>query len=297
MENKAQPTDAAKPATLPVRGLLLHITHYDPQWNPNKEREAPFDLDVGLEALDAMAAAGLNLLLLDVKDGVRYRSHPELARHYSRDISILGALRERAAARGLEVAVKLNFSQSALHRHNDWFRPHNDLFDSPEYWRLAFEVIDELIAALRPARFFHIGMDEDHSRSYRQYVAAIRTLHDGLAARGLRTVIWNDSACHWPAAEIHRDKSLEAERAAPKDVVQVLWDYGDWDAAALARIRGAGFDLWGAPGGKPENVTAMRNRLRQVGGSGILLTRWRPCVAAQRQELLDFIAACGPLCG
>ena len=282
--------------TLPVRGYLLHITHYDPVWVARKEQEEPFNLDLGLEVIDALAESGLNLLLLDPKDGVRYATHPELARPYSQDSGLLRVLTERAAGHGIEVALKLNFSQSALHQHNHWFRPHHDLFDNAEYWKRAFEVIDELLCIVQPPRFFHIGMDEDHARSYRQYVEAIKTLHAGLQARGLRTLVWNDSACHWPAAEIHRDKALAAEQAIPKDVIEVLWDYGDWDPDALVRIRNAGFELWGAPDGTPERVAHMRERLLAAGGTGILLTHWIPCIPSRRDELLGRIRACGPVC-
>lgn len=280
---------------LPIKGYLLHITHYDPAWLKNKDHEKPFDLSVGLDVIDAMADAGLNLLILDVKDGVVYRSHPELKRHYSRPIGILDKIRKRAEARGLEMAVKLNFSQSQLHQHNHWFRPHNDLFDTREYWKKGFEVIDELIERLQPKRFFHIGMDEDHSRSYAQYVAAIRTLHDGLKKRGLKTMIWNDSACHWPAADIHREKSLYAETRIPKDVVQVLWNYWDVEAAAFRRIRRLGFNLWGAPGGDPKQVRGTVKALKQCGATGVLLTRWRPCIAANRKDLINHITKLAPL--
>lgn len=289
------PADAARP-TLPIRGYLLHITHYDPVWNAKKDQEEPFNLSVGLQVIEAMAKAGLNLLIIDPKDGVKYASHPELTRHYSQDISILRELGRAAASHGIEIAYKLNFSQSALHQHNHWFRPHNNLFDSPDYWRLAFEVIDELLGTVRPARFFHVGMDEDHWRSYRQYVEAIKTLRAGLETRGLRTLIWNDSACQWPAAEIHKEKSLVAERELPRDVIQVLWDYGNWDPEAFARIRNEGFDVWGAPGDDPQQIKDMRDRLLKVGGSGMVLTRWTPCTPANREKLLDRIRLCGPLC-
>lgn len=282
---------------LPIRGYLLHITHYDPIWNANKDNEEPFDLSLGLRLIDAMAEAGLNLLIIDPKDGIRYRSHPELARPYSQEMNIIRTLADRAAAQGIEIAFKLNFSQSALHHHNHWFRPHNELFDSEEYWKLAFEVIDELLGVVRPLRFFHVGMDEDHDRSYRQYVTAIGTLHGGLKERNLRTLIWNDSACHWPQAEIHREKSLMAEREAPRGVTHVLWDYDDWDPGALQRIRDAGLDLWGAPGGKPEQVSNMRDRLLKIGGTGILLTHWIPCIPARSEELLGRVRVCGPVCG
>ncbi len=286
----------ATPSTLPVRGYLLHITHYDPAWLRDKEHEKPFDLQVGLEVIDAMAAAGLNLLLLDCKDGVRYASHPELVRPYSQPMDVVAALCDRARQRGIEMALKLNFSQSALHQHNHWFRPHHDLFDSEEYWQKGFEVIDELLGAVKPARFFHIGMDEDHSRSYTQYVRAIETLHTGLARRGLRTCIWNDSACGWPGAEIHKEKSLYAEERIPRDIVQVLWDYATVDRSGLQRIRDRGFDLWGAPGTDPQRVQEMRAGLLACGGSGLLLTRWIPCRPENRDSLLAHIRAIGPLC-
>lgn len=280
----------------PVRGYLMHITHYDPRWWAAKEIEQPFDLALGLDLIDAMADVGLNLLVVDCADGLKYASHPELVRHYSVPMDTLAQLAQRADEHGIEIVPKLNFAQSGLHGHNHWFRPHNDLFDNEEYWRLAFELIDELIAVAQPPCFFHIGMDEDHWRSYDQYVAAINTLHAGLQKRKLRTVIWNDSACLWPQAAIHREKSLIAEKAIPRDIVQVLWDYDTVKLENLHRIREGGFELWGAPGRNPARVTSFRDALLGCGGTGILLTRWTACIEANREMLLNHIRTLGPLC-
>jgi hypothetical protein len=274
----------------------MHITHYDPRWWAAKGDEAPFDLALGLDVVDAMAAAELNLLVIDCADGVAYAGHPELARPYTVPMATLEAVVTHAEDQGIEVVPKLNFSQSGLHRHNHWFRPHHELFDSDRYWALAFEVIDELIEAARPPRFFHIGMDEDHWRSYDQYVAAIQRLHAGLADRGLRTVIWNDSACLWPQAAIHRDKSLAAEQSVSKEIVHVVWDYNGAQPETLRRVSEGGFELWGAPGREASLVREMREAVRAAGGSGILLTRWVPCVPANRDELLDHVRTLGPLC-
>ena len=284
------------PGTLPVRGFLMHITHYDPRWYSMKDKETPFDLALGLELIETMAQAGFNMLVIDCADGLKYASHPELARHYSVSMDTLAQLTQRAGQHGIEVVPKLNFSQSGLHRHNHWFRPHNDLFDNDKYLRFAFEVVDELISVAQPPRFFHIGMDEDHWRSYEQYTAAINTLHVGLRERRLRPIIWNDSACYWPQAAIHRDKSLAAEQAIPKDVVQVLWDYSDVKTENIRRIHDEGFELWGAPGADPELVVKLREELLKHGCSGILLTRWIPCVKTNRQELLNHVRTLGPLC-
>ena len=69
---------------IPIRAFLLHITHYDPSWCKVKGREKPIDLDLACEIIDTMAVAGLNTLIIDCADGVKYKSHPKMARPYSR---------------------------------------------------------------------------------------------------------------------------------------------------------------------------------------------------------------------
>jgi hypothetical protein len=284
---------------LPIRGFQLHITHYDPKWCEVKDEEGPFDLDLGIEIVDAMAGAGLNLLLIDCADGVKYESHPELARHYSQPMSVLERLVDRANQHSIEVVPVLNFAQSGVYQNNHWFRPHNELFDSQEYWKAAFEIIDELLEVTRPPRFFHIGMDEDHWRSYRQFVAAIEALREGLRERGLRAVIWNASALSLPEFDHFKEKSLLAEKAIPRDVVHVVYDYRSVQPEVFQRILDAGFELWGAPSGfgeDPAQVERMRDVLLCCGGSGILLTRWIPCVQANRGTLLSHVRTLGALC-
>jgi hypothetical protein len=279
---------------VPIRGFLIHLTHYDPRWYERKAREKPFDLDLGLEVVDAMAEVGLNLLVIDCADGVRYRSHPELARPYSVPMAHLEHLVQRAEERGLEVVPKLNFSQSHLHRHNDWFRPYHYLFDNDEYWRLAFELVDELLQVCRPRRYFHVGMDEDHDRAHSQYVEAILTLHSGLQERGLRTIIWNDSA-HKERALVHAEKSLVAEQQIPRDVVQAVWDYSSARPDIVRRLVQAGFEVWGAPGQEPDQARQWRQAILQHGGRGLLMTNWIPCRRPNRAKFLRLIRTVGPL--
>ena len=275
---------------------MIHITHYDPVWWAGKARERPFELKVGLDVIDAMCEAALNTLVIDCADGLKYKSHGELKRHYSVATSTLKRLVKRCESRGIEVVPKLNFAQSGVHWHNHWFRPHNALFDSEEYFRIAFEVIDEIIETSRPREFFHIGMDEDHWRSTAQYVSAIKTLRRGLKKRGLRTIIWNDSACDEPQAAVHKEKSLVAEERIPKDIVQVVWDYSGAQPRILRRIVERGFELWGAPGHSPKLVAKMNRALLRSKGKGILLTCWCPCIPRNRAKMLELIRTCGPLC-
>ena len=283
---------------LPVRGFLLHVTHYDPRWCRRKGRERPMDVDLAVEVVEAMAAAGMNLLVLDVADGVKYKSHPELKRPYSIPMRSLRRICTAAGRNGIEVVPKLNFARSHYHQHNQWFRPHaNDRghFDDERYWTTAFEVIDELIDAVKPKRFFHVGMDEDHSRSYTQYAEAICALHAGLRRRKLRTVMWKD-AHDWPPIQCHTEKALFAERRIPTDIVQIPWCYSSVLTRPVRRLARKGFEVWGAPGRDVRQVRDWRQTLLRYGGKGILLTQWIPCRPGNRKALLELIGTCGPVC-
>ncbi len=280
---------------LSVRGFLLHITHHDPNWIKEKAREKPFCLDLGLEIIDAMAGVGMNLLVVDCEDGVIYKSHSELRRHYSVPMSHFEKLCRHAGDRNIEIVPKLNFSQGS-EGHNLWFRPHNFPFHTPEYWKTAFEVIDELIGVCKPKRFFHIGMDEDFGRSHRQYIDAIITLRAGLKKRNLRPVIWNDSALMGSSYEAFAEKCMTAEKKIPKDVVQVPWCYSAPQPKTVQRLVKEGFDVWGAPGRDPQQVRAWKNNLLKLGGTGILLTRWIPCRPKNRKDILNLIRTNGPIC-
>jgi len=284
---------------LPVRGYLIHITHYDPVWYARKAQEKPFDLEVGLEVVDTLAAEGFSMLIVDCYDGVKYRSHPELAKHYTVPMRTLKSLVATAREKGLEVVPKLNFSRSRHeHHHNDWIlgpneRP-NHHFDDDVYWKKGFEVMDELIAAIQPPRFFHVGMDEDTDRSCAQYIAAIRRLRAGLRKRKLRTIIWNGGLTDSPAWMVIAEKSLVAEKAIPHDIVQLHWRYDRCPTQDLRRIAKQGFELWGAPGGTPERVKAFRDAVVRLGGKGLVMTAWIPCTQENRERLVERIKMLGP---
>lgn len=282
-----------------IRGYLLHLTHYDPVWMRKKAREKPFELDVALEIVEALAAQGFNTLLIGVSDGVQYKSHPELTRHYSVPMKQLRTLAARARKLGMDIVPKLNFSRSLINGHDHWTHAPGDRwhthFDDEYYWNLAFDCIDEVIAACEPARYFHVGMDEDHQRSYGQYVEASRILRAGLKSRGLRMVCWSDSAINYPSAFIHREKSEWAEEKLPHDSVRLLWTYRRVPTKEIKRIGKLGFELWGAPGTDPKLVRGFRDTLLAAGGNGLVMTRWVPCRKRNRAEILRLIRDLGPI--
>ncbi|NLB55924.1 MAG: hypothetical protein GX811_09205, partial [Lentisphaerae bacterium] len=269
------------------RGYLLHMTHYDPRWVAEKENEKPFDLKLAIELVKELADNGFNLLMIDPKDAVKFRSHPELKRHYTQPMGNLRKLAAAAKKAGLEVALKINFSQSGTHQHNHWFAPHHKRFDNKEYFERAFTILDELIDAAKPERFIHVGMDEDHDRSIKQFVDAVITLNKLVTERGFRTMIWNDTACFWAQAMVHVEKSLATEKKGPKDVTHIIYDYfTPVQLKAFKRVQRRGLKLWGAPGQK---IKPMMQLLDKLNAEGVLITHWIPCVQENREQLINKI--------
>ena len=96
-------------------------------------------------------------------------------------------------------------------------RPHSRWFDSDTYWEIGFELVDELISACKPERYFHIGMDEDTDRSHRRCAAAVCTLAEGVEARKLQAVMWKDIDIITPGMwEAPGEKSKAARRPRPR---------------------------------------------------------------------------------
>jgi len=264
-----------------VRAYLIHVTHYDPVWFDRKERERPFDVTLGCEVVKALGDAGFNMLIIDLADGVEYRTLPELKRHYSVPMTDVEKLVACAREAGLEVVPKLNFSKSKepRHDHNYWFRPYNDLPDDDAYWAKAFQLIDEVIEVTKPERYLFIGMDEDFQRTPAEYVSAVNALHEGLAKRGLRTAMWNDTA--------HLSAGMFG-----------CGDYTPLKARAAGRVRdmrAKGLEVWIAPGRRPDDVEQWKQLALQADCTGMVMTMWGPVTERNRRRLLGGIRRVGPV--
>lgn len=285
-----------------LNAYLLHVSHYDPAWRLNKAHEERFDADTGIAAARRLQARGFDAIIVDCADGVAYQSHPELRRPYTVPPEALSPFVAAAKTLGLDLVPKLNFSKSGRNRHDQWMAPHADLIDwtgsidRGVYWRVAEDLIAELVALFRPHRYFHIGMDEDHYRSVGQYAETIVRLDRIVKRHGLRTVVWNDS-CYCGADspnKCHADKCEAAEALVPHDIVQTLWEYDAPRPEVLARLKREGFETWIAPGMSPEKIEAWMAVARDGGADGLVMTHWIKCSASNRDALLAQIDRLGP---
>jgi len=254
--------------------VLLHLTHYDPRWCKDKADEQRFDRALMEELIDLTAASGFNTVVIDIADAVEYATHPDLKRPYTVPMRELADLAERARGHGLEVVGKLNFAKSERDRHNWWFRPYRDLPDDDAYFQHAWQVIDEVLEAVGPGRYFHIGMDEDRIRPAENYCAAIERLHVGLTERGRRVLMWSDACHQW---DEQRDAALAAAwERLPRDIVLIPWAYRQAMPDVLRMHVEQGFEVWAGSARDIEVARAWADAVRVEGGAGLIATCWQP---------------------
>ena len=185
------------------------------------------------KSLDRMAELGLNMVVVDLGEGLDYPSQHELAIKGTWSIEKMQEEIERLNKQGIEVIPKLNFSTT----HNGWMGDYTHMVSSKPYYRMCEEVIHDVVEIFGHPRFFHIGYDEE-SASFQdghgyQYVCARKDdfwwkdfyhIVDTVEKNGARAWMWSDYG--W-----HHDDFCEK---CPKNVMQQNWYYDS---------QNGGFDL------------------------------------------------------
>ena len=181
---------------------------------------------------DRIAGGGCNMLLIDIGEGVRFESHPEIAAEGAWSVEKLRTELARLRSIGLEPIPKLNFSTA----HDIWLGEYERMVSTPEYYRVCGDLIRESARIFDGPRFFHFGFDEEDVWCHTGYeFAAIRHgslwWHDlewlvrTIEGAGMRAWMWSDYI--WE----HRDEFL---RRMSRGVLQSNWYYDEaFDARAF----------------------------------------------------------------
>ena len=230
---------AAKPDQ--IRAVLLHLgMNMWGDWRAPGEEVCEgvryardhvfFDETVWRKTVDHARARGLNMVLMDIGEFVRYPSHPELAVKGSWEPARLNAEVRRLRSLGLEPIPKLNFASP----HDSWLKEYHRMLGTSAYYRVVSDVIRDVCEIFERPRFLHIGWDEESWEYQRQFPFAVvrqRAVwwHDflwlGETVRKLGMRPWT-----W-VGEWIGDSYL---KKCPKDVLQSNYCYDS---------RGLGFDI------------------------------------------------------
>lgn len=179
------------------------------------------------KATDHAAKSGMNMIVIDLGEGLIYPSHPELAIKGSWSAEKLQKEISRLETMGMEVIPKLNFSTT----HNGWMKHYRRMVSSKPYYQFCEDLIRDVAEIFGKPRFFHVGCDEeraDHqvgAKHFRFILERNRDLweHDfshlvrTCEKNGMRCWAWSDYSWNHP----------DFLKRCPKSVLMSNWFYDE----------------------------------------------------------------------
>jgi len=187
------------------------------------EEENKIDVSTWDDCVKYIAERKYNMLVVDLLDGVKYDSHPEISAPDAWSKDFLKKKLREARDLGLEVIPKLNFSAC----HDTWLKEYRRMVSTPTYYKVCADLIAEVCELFDYPRLFHLGMDEE-AEIYQQGYEMITIRGDQLwwhdsyflfnecEKHGARPWVWSDYA--W-------DHPKEFAKMMPKSVLQSNWYY------------------------------------------------------------------------
>jgi hypothetical protein len=290
-------------------GNLLHLgSNFWCDWVPpqlqdedsNYSPDLRFDRSLWNDLLPRMQQAGMNMVVIDLGDGVKYDSHPEIAVKGAWTTAELRKELVRLRSMGLEPIPKLNFSTT----HDVWLAKYARCVSTDTYYAVCRDLIAEVIQLFDKPRLFHIGMDEEdqaHQTYYEHVVVRQHGLwwHDLLfyveqvEKGGARAWMWSDYSWNHPE---------EFYKRMPKSILQSNWYYDlkfdpkDKMVRPFRELDEHGYDQF--PTGSNyythhSNFVALAEYARRTVAPehlvGLLQTPWHPTTEKYRAQHLDAI--------
>jgi len=132
-------------------------------WAHSNRPNLTFDDSLWNTLLKEITNSGINMVVIDLGDGVKYDSHPEIAVRNAWTTTRLYDELTKMRKMGLEPIPKLNFSTS----HDIWLSPYDRMISTLKYYDVCRDLIAEISDLFDKPRFFHLGMDEEHEHNQR----------------------------------------------------------------------------------------------------------------------------------
>ena len=141
----------------PSFAILIHFG--ENMWGDLKAQTSlHFDRTVWNNIVDKCVKEGLDTIVLDLGEGIRYNSHPEIGIEGSWSPEEMKEEVLRLKAMGLRIIPKLNFSTV----HDAWLGEYERMVSTSIYYKVCRELIFEAYDIFDKPEFIHIGMDEEN---------------------------------------------------------------------------------------------------------------------------------------
>ena len=142
-----------------IWGLLVHLSM---DFSPAKKwHDAPlsehFNEEVWHDCIENAAKAGMNTIVLETVNGVKYDSHPEISRPDAYSKEWVKEQVRLCREKGIALIPKLNFSTT----HDFWLGEYARMISTSVYYKVAKDLIEEVYEMFERPAHIHIGMDEE----------------------------------------------------------------------------------------------------------------------------------------
>lgn len=117
---------------------------------------------------------GFNSVLIELADGVKYKSHPELAIEGAWEVEELREELQKLRDMGLTPYPKLNFSTA----HDAWLGLYSRMISTKEYYALVRDLITEVVEIFDKPEMFHIGLEDEGHHAQVRYDYVCFRQHD-----------------------------------------------------------------------------------------------------------------------
>jgi len=301
-----------------IWGNLLHLSfNMWEDWDASEKKRRNwrsyrpylrFNENLWNDLLNKMVDNHLNMVVIDLGDGVQYRGHPEIAVENAWSVQKLKEELQKIRSIGIEPIPKLNFASS----HDAWLGEYSRCLSTDKYYKVCADLIAEVSDIFDNPRFFHLGMDEEDAKHQGNYKYLVVRQYDlwwndflflcnEVEKSGARPWIWSDYLWHYPDLFFKK---------MPKNVVQSNWYYGtnfgndksvqDYKyVQAYKSLDKHGYDQipTGSNHSNDENfamtVEYCRKHIKERHLLGFLQTPWRPTIEKYRQHHLNAIEQVG----
>lgn len=210
-----------------IWGTLIHLgTRMWSDLAADRVDRLRFDETHYRAVTERMGRIGVNMVVLDLGEGLVFPSHPELAVKDAWTTEKMRAEIVRLKGLGIEAIPKLNFSTT----HHFWLGEYARMVSTPTYYRVCEEIIRDTVEIFGRPRFLHIGYDEEAIGEQPAKLVGCAVARQGelwwhdflwflekVRSQGVRPWAWADVFWHWPEEQWAR---------IPKDVLFSNWHYG-----------------------------------------------------------------------
>lgn len=211
----------------------LFLDFGDNCWNDSSTRETctgeifytHLRADVGAlrEITEFAAANGCDSVIIDIANGIKFKTHPEIAAEDAWEPEFFKKELQRMSELGLKTYPRLNFSAG----HDAWLGVYGRMVSTPKYYEVCRELIHEVIDIFDTPELMSLVMDEENGLNqgrldyacYRQYDLVWHDLNyllDCIREKGVRPCIGADY--YWSFPQEFLDN-------VPRDVLVCPWFY------------------------------------------------------------------------